>query len=190
MDFISIFYAVGQATEAVAESAQTSANPGVVGLLGIDWKLFLAQLINFSIIVFVLWKWVFTPATRALENRTRKIETSLAEAEKIKKQFQNLEGYKAKEEQKARAEYQSVIARAEILANEQKQAILNEARGQAEKMMAETHKKIASEKENMMVELRAEVAGLVVTVAEKILAEKIDKKKDEELIKESLKSIA
>ena len=190
MDLIPIFSATEQAAEAIAESAHGAESGGVVGLLGINWKLFLAQLINFSIIVFILWKWVFTPVTRALEKRTKKIETSLIEAEKIKNQLARLETYKAEQEQKARVEYQKVLAKAETLANEQKQAILNEARGQAEKMIVASDKKILAEKESMMVELKAEVAGLVVAAAEKIIAEKLDKSKDEKLIRESMKNIS
>src|SRR3989344_1771355 len=77
-----ILFATQQAAEHAGESG------GAIGTLGLNWKLFIAQLINFSVIMFILWRWVFRPVGGALESRRKKIEESVAKAETIEKQMQ------------------------------------------------------------------------------------------------------
>src|SRR5262245_53133970 len=76
--------------ETSQEAGKEESEGGVLGMLGINWKLFIAQLINFGIVLFVLWKWVFKPVSSGLEARTTRIEKSLQDAtqlEQAKKEF-------------------------------------------------------------------------------------------------------
>ena len=50
--------------------------------LGIDLRLFLAQLINFSILLFVLFKFAYKPILNMMDERTEKIEKGAAEPSK------------------------------------------------------------------------------------------------------------
>jgi hypothetical protein len=52
--------------------------------LGIDWRALIMQLISFSIVFFVLWKYAYGPIFTMLQARREKIAESLANAEKIK----------------------------------------------------------------------------------------------------------
>ena len=52
--------------------------------LGIDWKMLIAQLISFSIVFFVLWRYAYKPIFVMLQVRREKIAEGLANAEKIK----------------------------------------------------------------------------------------------------------
>ena len=51
--------------------------------LGIEWSALFAQLISFSIVFFVLWKFAYGPIFNMLQARREKIAASLANAEKI-----------------------------------------------------------------------------------------------------------
>lgn len=176
------------AVAAAGEAAQEKES--VTALLGLNWKLFIAQLVNFGVIIFVLWKWVFTPVTNALSSRTKKIEQSLADAEKIKQQVADLEIYTRDQEAKARAEYQKAVDESVRAASRQKENILGEARVQSEKMIADAEARIAQEHDRMIKEAREELADLVIAAAEKLLSEKIDRTKDMEFTRASLEQLA
>lgn len=184
------FIHVAHAAEAAAQAASETKSGGVLEMLGINWKLFIAQLINFGIIIFILWKWVFGPVTQALQNRTKKIEESLAGAEKIKQQVAELEVYRKQQQAESRREYEKVVARAEMAAMDQKTVILNEARVAAEKLVADAERRNAEEKNKMVREIKEEVADMVIEATEKIISEKLDKNRDAQLIKNSLKNIS
>ena len=181
------------AQEALPQAAEAASKSGgeadVIGMLGLNWKLFIAQLINFSLILFILWKWIFNPVTTALQNRTKKIEQSLAQAKEIERRVAELEEYKKQQITKARQEYEEIIAKAETAANQQKQEIVEAAKQQSKRLIEETERKLASEKERLLAEIKEEVADLAIMMAEKIISEKLDKKKDERLIKEILKTV-
>ncbi len=164
-------------------------NTSVTALLGLDWKLFIAQLFNFAIVLFVLWKWVFKPLGKKLEDRTAKIEQSIKNSAEVEKKLQDAEQYRQAEMEKVREQANSVIAKAQKGAEEVRLQILAEAKVNGEKLLENAKKEIANEKAKLLAEVREEAATLVVAATEKILREKIDVKKDEQLIKESLKSI-
>jgi len=180
IDFIHI----AQATEVAVEAA--TEDPGVVGLLGINWKLFLAQLVNFSVILFILWRWVFKPVTGALQKRTATIEKSLSDAEEIKKKMVELETYTKEQIAKANTEYQAILAKAEQTSVQQKEAILAEARDAASRMVKEAETRVAADKESMMSEVKTEVADMVVMAMEKVIHEKLTSEKDKQYIREVL----
>ncbi|MCX6724301.1 MAG: ATP synthase F0 subunit B [Candidatus Staskawiczbacteria bacterium] len=48
---------------------------------GIDWKLFLSQLVNFGIILIVLWFFVYKPVLKVLKDRNKKIKEGLDKAD-------------------------------------------------------------------------------------------------------------
>lgn len=176
---------VAQAAEEAAHEAQQS----LPGMLGINWKGFIGQLVNFAIVLFVLWKWVFGPLGKKLEERTAKIEESLKNADEIEAKHKEAEEHRKAEIEKARIEASEIIVKAQKTAEQTKEQIVAEARAATERMMEQTKTQLASEKSKLMQEVREEAASLVVMATEKILREKIDPKKDESLIKESLQSI-
>jgi F-type H+-transporting ATPase subunit b len=182
------FIHVAHAAETAVEATSQTNSGGVLSLLGINWKLFIAQLINFSIIVFVLWRWVFRPVTAALTARTKKIEESLEQAKKIQEEKDALVEHKRQELIRSQEEYEKIVAEAQSQAGKQKQEILAEAGVQSEKMIKAAESRIASEREKMLFEVKEELAGLVIEATEKVIAQKLDPKKDMQLIKESLKT--
>lgn len=49
--------------------------------LGINWKLFISQIVNFFILLLVLRAFVYKPLLSTVENREKKIKEGLAKAE-------------------------------------------------------------------------------------------------------------
>ena len=102
--------------------------------LGIDWKLLIAQIINFLVLLFVLYKFAYGPIVAMLEKRQRKIEQGLADAEAARKNLEK-SGEKQKEIlKKARAEAKVIVEKAHKQAEKSKVEIAAEAKEQAEKI--------------------------------------------------------
>ena len=186
MDFPSLI-SIAHAAE---EAAQGTAESGIVGTFGINWKLFVAQLVNFGIVLFVFWKWVVKPLGRALEARQTKIEKGLKDAEMMELGRKNFEEQKVSELRTARQEAEQIIKNAETSGQKLKNETLPQAQTQAEKLIDQTKATLAQEKEKMMLEVRKEAAELVASAAAYIIREKIDKDKDRQLIEEGLKKAA
>ncbi len=173
----------------IARAQETAASGNPAAALGVDWRLFVAQLINFGILLFVLWKWAFVPIAKKLEERTAKIEKSLHDADRIEKEKREFENWRQAEIIKTRQEASAVVTAAQSEAQKAKQQIAAETKAEQEKIVAQAKQQIDSEKNRSIAEAKSEIANLVTAAAEKILRKKLDAKADQELIKESLKSI-
>lgn len=174
---------------ATAGAVEGGAEPSFIGTLGLNWKLFLGQLINFSIILFILWRWVFKPIASALEGRRLKIEQSLKQAEDIKQRIAEFENTKEQELKKAKGEGDKILKDALSLALEVKQETLSQAKVEAGRIMIHARETIEAEKHQMLKEVRGEISSLTVLATEKILREKLDSEKDKALIQDVLKII-
>ena len=171
-------------TEATEEHAEET---GVVGMFGLNWKLLLAQLINFGIILFVLWKWVFGPVTKGLADRTAKIEGSLVEAQRITEERQTFDSWKQGEIAQVRQEAAGIITQAKSEAEKLRSDMLAQTKIDQDKIAQQMRGQLEQEKKAILQEAKVEIADIIVTASESILKAKLDAKKDGELIKQALK---
>ena len=149
----------------------------------IEGGLLLAQFINFLIVFLVLYKFAYGPILKLLNERTAKIEKGLKDAEESHKKLAEISEKEAAVLVEARKSAQEIIKKAEETAIKSAESITVLAKEQSEKMIGEAKKQIEQEKERILREVKAEMAGLIVTATEKIINEKLDGEKDEELIK-------
>jgi len=158
----------------------------LISKLGIDWKLLIAQIVNFLVLLFVLYKFAYGPILAMLEKRQKKIEKGLADAEEAHKKLQESEEKQKEILKKARTEANVIVEKAHIQAEKSKSEIAVEAKAQAEKILANAKIEIEREKEKTIGEIKSEIGSLVVAAAEKIIGEKMDGEKDKKLIERSL----
>ena len=152
----------------------------------IDIKLLIAQLVNFAIVVWVLYKFAYGPILKTLNERTDKIDKGLKDAEASQKKMTEITEQEKKVLAEARQEAQKIITQAEANARKSKDEIAADAKRQSEKILQDAEKKIEEDKNKMIAEVKKEIAGLVVAATEKMIGEKMDGKKDEELVSKIL----
>lgn len=150
-----------------------------MSLLTPDSGLLFWMLISFGIVVFVLAKFGFPIILKMVEERTNFIEESLLKAEKARTE---LDSVKAEAElilEKARKEHQQIMNEASQL----REALIQEARtkaiGEADKIIENARLQIQHEKEAAIRDIRKQVAGLSVDIAEKVLRSKLEKKEEQ-----------
>src|ERR1700741_2443726 len=135
---------------------------------GVYWPNFIAQVILFAIVYFVLKRFAFKPVITMLEERRRRIEEGQINAENIKKQ---LAAAQAKYEEilaKANADAQRLIeevrASGDRLAEQKRQ----EAISAAEQITLKAEEAMALERERIMAELKQELGRLVVDTTARV----------------------
>lgn len=155
--------------------------------LGINGKLLLAQIINFLILLFVLYKFAYGPILKMLDDRTKKIEKGLKDADESHKKLAEIVQKEKEVLKKAREEAQAIIVKAEEQAKKNKEDIITESKTQSEKILSDAQKKIEEEKNKMLAEVKGEISNLVIMATEKIISQKLDTAKDKEIINKALK---
>ena len=159
----------------------------LIKTFGIEWKLLIAQLINFFVLFFLLKRYAYKPILKMLEDRKDKIEKGLKDAEASQKKLVEIETKEKAVLTEARKQAQEIIAKAEEVAVKNKEEIIVAAKAQSEKILSDSAKKIETEKALMFQEVKKQVAELVIAATGKIIDEKIDAGKDKELIEKAIK---
>jgi F-type H+-transporting ATPase subunit b len=151
----------------------------------IDWKIIIAQSINFIVVLFILYFLLVKPLKKMMAERTATITGGLNDA-KVNKELLL----------KTQKEYDDVLANARIEANtifqegkkealETKRTMVEKAGEEVEQMIASGKKVLESEKAKMIEEAKAEIVSLVVSATEKLL----ESHKDEALNKKTMEQI-
>jgi F-type H+-transporting ATPase subunit b len=156
--------------------------------LGINWPLLIAQIVNVALLVWLLSQFLFKPILNLLNERTKRIQDSLADTDRVKEQLANAKRDYDAEIAKARQEAAGIVAQAQDRARVQEQEIIAQARGEAERIRAEAREQAMREREQMVSDLKGQVANLVTITATKVLGAEL-KSNHDRLIEESLASL-
>lgn len=154
--------------------------------LGINLPTLLAQIINFLILLVLLYLVAYKPILRMLDQRSAKIKESLELAELNKEKAARAEEEIKAQLEAARKEGQSVIAQASQIGERVKEEARQEARQEAGALIARARDEIQRERDEAMDELRKEFVDIAILAAGKVINESLDKAKHRRLIEEVL----
>jgi F-type H+-transporting ATPase subunit b len=152
--------------------------------------LFFWQTLLFVGLLFLLAKYAWKPILSAVEERENTIKDSLEAAEKAKVDMEAVQADNKRILKEARVERDALLAEAKKtstqIVNEAKEA----AQTEADKIAAAAQAAIQQEKNAAINDLKAQVAGLSVDIAQKVLqGELADQKKQEQLVEKLVNDI-
>lgn len=153
----------------------------------IDWRLLLAQMVNFAIVFAVLYWFAFKPLGKVMAERTSKIEKGLDDAKKVEEKLARTQAEFNKAMAEAKKQANAILEKAAVDADARKQEMIARAKEEIGQIINQEKQKMQSEKAITLKEIKKEVADLVIATVEKVLGEKIDEKKDREMIKKMIK---
>jgi len=150
-------------------------------------SLILWTTIIFLLLLFVLRKFAWKPILGAVRGRETSINDALAAAEKAKLEMQNMHADNEKLLQEARAERELMMKEAREIKTKMVSDAKEEAKSEANKMIAQAQAAIESEKKSAIAELKQQVASLSVEIAEKVVKHELsDKEKQLQLVDQML----
>ena len=155
----------------------------------IDWKLVIAQLINFIIVLTVLYFFALKPITKIMRDRSKKVEKSLEQAKEIEVRLSETEENKERVINRAKKEALSVLENSKKQAKSDKDVFLIKTKKEVETIIIAGKEKLAQEKEKMIQEVKEEMADLVVESAKKIVGGENIKNIDKDMVIKTVKSI-
>jgi F-type H+-transporting ATPase subunit b len=184
MTFLSALLAA-DAAPAAAKAAAGAApvapatNPAdtiiqLFGSFGVDGPHLLIQLINFSILAFILYRFAIKPALGQMEERNRLIEKGLADAQAATQRLAEAQKASDAKLNAASDEAAKMLAEARNAAKAAVEAAKAEATAAQTEVIAKAKAAIEADRVKMMNEVRGEVSRLVVETAAKVLEQNLD----------------
>ncbi len=154
---------------------------------GIDVRLLIANLINFLLLVGILYKLGYQPILKFVHDRQSKIEKGLSHAEEAHKKLTDAGAEQEAILAQAHKEAQTIISTAREQAQVQAEGIIKKTQDESRAIVDRAKKEIRLEQEKSVSEVRAQATQLVLDVTEKLLHEKMDAKKDAALVQDMIK---
>ena len=139
--------------------------------LGIEPSLLLAQIVNFSIIAFILTKVLYKPVLRMLEERKKKIEEGLALAEKMQTAEEQIKQKEASMLERARIDAHELIEEAKKQAKHEEKEIIEQARKEASRIVERGKLEAQNHRKAMDDQIRKEAIELAVVMSRRLLSE-------------------
>lgn len=161
----------------------------LISTFHIDWKLMVAQAVNFAIVIFVLYRFALKPLKKLMDERASTIAGGLENAEKQKALLLAQKEEYEKTLAQARAEASDIMKDMKKEAELKRAELLEAAQGEAQALFLANKKQMEVEKEKIIKDAKAEIATMVVNATEKVLGETVNAKVESKLVEESIKQL-
>lgn len=158
---------------AVTEAAGHAAEPGMIAKFGIEPKYIVMQVVSFLILFGVLYKFGIKPTIATMEERNKKIGDGLKHAEEMQAKLAAAAQESAAIIKAAQLEAQKSIDEARKAAKDFADKQQAEAIARAADTLTKAQHAIDLEHKKMLDQARVEIARLVVTTTERVLAKKL-----------------
>ena len=146
----------------------------IIDTFHIDWKIIVAQAINFGIVLVVLYFFALKPLGRIMKNREDKIAKGLEDAKANAELLANSKAEYEKAIISGRRESSMIMERGKKEAEQKKEEMIEEGKRQVEVLVQNGKKNLETEKTKIIEDAKKEIANMVVMATEKILQKKSD----------------
>jgi F-type H+-transporting ATPase subunit b len=156
--------------------------------LGINLPSLLWHTVNFVVLLALLWRFLYKPVVRMLDERSSRIRESMERAETIKEQLARTNEETRLALESARKEAQAIADQAAQIGEQIKAQARKDAQAEADKILVQAKQQIEQERRQVMAELRLDLVTLVVAAAGKVIGQQLDDRDQHQLVEDFLRS--
>ena len=154
-----------------------------------DPGLFIWTIVTFLVLVAVLAKFSWRPLLEALEKRQESIRKSLDDARQARTELEQVQAESARIVNQARTDAEAIIARTRADAERFGQELKDKARAEAAQLVKNAERQIELETSRALQQIRHEAVDLSVTIAGKLLQRNVSKEDNARLIDETFQQL-
>jgi F-type H+-transporting ATPase subunit b len=152
--------------------------------LQINFFWIIVASLNFILLFILLSVFAWTPLRRMLSERRTRIEEGLRDAEQARRDRESAESERVAALQEARREANDILARAQKVAQDTRDADIAATKADLERMRQRATAEIESEKQRAITDLRNEVADLALRAAGRVVGETLTSERERRLVSE------
>ena len=158
-------------------------------LITLDGWTFLAQICNLMIQLVIFKKLLLNPVKKVIAERKAKADSQIADAEKLRTEAEAMKAEYEQNLQNARTEANQIVAAAQKTAAARSEELLGEARAQAAALKQKAEADIAQERKKAVNEVKDEIGGMAMEIVSKVVEREIKEADHQDLIDEFIKNV-
>jgi F-type H+-transporting ATPase subunit b len=155
----------------------------------IVWSNFFVQLISFAILFWLLSRYAFKPLFGVMEKRRQLVQEQMESAQNNRTDAERLIEEQKQALQQARKEAYDIIEQAKTTGSKQADEIVQAARSESNRIKDDAVRDIETEKNKAIASLKAQVSGLSVLIASKIIEKQVDEQSQKQLVDQYLQDV-
>ncbi len=140
---------------------------------GINVPLLVLQIINFLLVTYLLYRFVFKNVIDIIDKRNQQIQDGLKYSEEMKKEMDNIEQKRSDLISKANVEAESIVHTAQKAAADIMQRQEIESKELAQNIISKANVDIENERNIMFSKLKGDLKDIVVQTVEKVLTHEL-----------------
>jgi F-type H+-transporting ATPase subunit b len=152
--------------------------------LGINLGYLFLQVVNFIVLVAILWLILYKPVLKMLRERKERIAEGLNNARKAEEALASAESDKQKLLDEARAEAQRILTETRARADELAAQIKSEAQAEAQRIVEGARQDASSERNRVMVDMRGQIVSLSLAAASHLLGTTLDENSQRQIVED------
>lgn len=155
-----------------------SVDPGAIAdTFGVRWPLLIAQMVNFCLVAYLLYRFALKPVMKTIDERQKAIADGLRYTEEMRAKLAQTASEREAALRQATQDAQKILHDAKSQSVQYLEQQKLEVKQQTDAMLQRTRVALEQEKRLMLHEVKKEVVELVVTTTGKILEDLPDPEK-------------
>ena len=139
------------------------------GAFGIETHLLIAQLVNFGVILVVLWYVLYRPVMKTLDERRILVAKGVEDAQEAKEALEGATEKAGEITRGAESEAEGIVSRARDEAGTERDRLLKEAQMRAESVEKDAQARAQEAHDKALRDSEKEIARLAILAAEKAM---------------------
>lgn len=141
----------------------------IANSFGVQTELLVAQMINFCLVSYLLYRFAIKPVLKTVEERKNKIAEGLKYAEDMKAQLASAEQERLNTLAKAQNEAQALLAKTKADCEQYTREQTKATEAKMARLLEQSQNALATERAKLLSEVRHETASLAVAATEQLL---------------------
>jgi F-type H+-transporting ATPase subunit b len=143
----------------------------------------------FAVIFFFMWKYGYPAVKKAMDDRTERIRANLDNADRVRAEAQTILDEYQRQLNDARGEANRIIEEARQTAESLRRDLMTRAEAEVAELRVRASEEVAAAQERALNDLRARVAELAISAAEKVVEKSLDRQTNIALVENFIQSV-
>jgi len=168
----------------LAAEAQQAPNPILPDTSEIIWGT-----LAFIVLLVAMYKFAFPAVTKMMNDRTERIRNNLDDAERVRGEAQSILEEYQRQLADAKSEANRIIEEARQTAESLRRDLMTRAEAEVAELRVRASEEVAAAQERALNDLRARVAELAISAAEKVVEKSLDRQTNIALVENFNQSV-
>ncbi len=158
-------------------------------LVAVEPATLIVTICNLFLQMFIVKKFLLDKVMKVLDDRRKAADQEITQAKEAKDEAMSIKATYEENMRQAKAEANEILSHAQKTAAARSEEIIGEAQAQAVRIKEKASADIAQEKKNALNQVKDEISGIAMAIAEKVVERQLNEDDHEKLVNQFIDNL-